>query len=88
MIEGREQAIRNRFITHWREIDSGKWIDSNRRKPTKQDADEYDCVISRNRWDEVSMAGWHRFEAESTLTGWQRPPEPPEGYEELRRNAE
>ena len=87
MVESREHALRNRFMTHWQEINTGAWIRTADRKPTKEDADIYDCVISLNKWGDVSMAGWHRFERESCLICWQRPPSPPHNFRELRDNA-
>ena len=73
----RGRAARNPFFTHWREIDSGAWISVAHRKPTRQDADIQNCVISLDRWGNIRMAGWHRFEHEAHLIGWQRPPDPP-----------
>ena len=84
MVEQRDRATSNRFMTHWREIDDEAWISTRERKPTKEDADQYDCVISRNRWGDVAMAGWHRFEHETDLTHWQRTPPPPHDFRELR----
>lgn len=87
MVEERDNATRNQFMTHWREIDTEAWIDARKRRPTKQDADAYDCVISRNKWGHVDMAGWHRFEREDSLIAWQHPPDPPDNFRELRNKA-
>lgn len=87
MVEQRDSVTRNRFMTHWREIDSGAWIDAMERRPTKSDADAYDCVISLNKWGEVAMAGWHRFEREAELICWQHPPDPPSSFRELQNKA-
>ena len=84
MVEKRERFHTNRFFSHWREIDHTAWISTKQRKPTQDDADVYHCVIARNRFGEVMTAGWHRFEYESDLTEWQRPPDPPEGSDALR----
>lgn len=84
MVEQRDRAATNRFMTHWREIDAEAWIDTEDRRPTREDADAYDCVISQNRWGDVGMAGWHRFEHEPILTRWQRAPDPPANFRELR----
>lgn len=84
MVYQREAVSSNRFLTHWREIDNGAWIDTGICKPTKQDADALDCVISLNKWGDVSMAGWHRFEHEDDLIRWQRPPDPPDNFSELQ----
>ena len=88
MVCRREDVAFNRFFSHYREIDAGGWIDTTERKPTRNDADAQECVISQNKWDEISMAGWHRFESENNLTRWQRPPKPPVNFRELRDKAE
>ena len=80
----REEAAENRFVTHWREIDSEAWIDARKRKPTREDADAGKCVISLDKWGGISTAGWHRFEHESTLTHWQHTPSPPGDIHELQ----
>lgn len=84
MVERLERAMKNRFMTHWREIDNGAWIDARERKPTQEDADAYDCVISQDVWGEVAMAGWHRFDREPRLARWQTPPPAPPNICELR----
>lgn len=84
MVFKRESVNSNRFLSHWREIDNAAWIDARVQKPTKQDADALDCVISLNEWGEVSTAGWHRFEHETDLIYWQHPPDPPVNFSELR----
>lgn len=88
MVELRSRAVKNRFITHWREIDNTLWIPSSDHKPNREDADAYDCVISLNKWDEVSMAGWHRFERETDLLYWQHPPDPPANFRDLRKRMD
>lgn len=87
MVERMEQAMKNRFITHWRKIDDDAWIDARMRKPTKADADPYDCVISQNMWGEILTAGWHRFANEASLIRWQSPPGPPSNFRELRKTS-
>lgn len=84
MVERRSRYHDNRFYSHWMEIDNRKWISITTRKPTKEDADVYSCVIARNRWGETMTAGWHRFRHESDLVAWQHPPEAPDNYRELR----
>lgn len=84
MVERRDRVTANRFMTHWREIDAGAWIDTQDHRPTKEDADIYDCVIAQNRWGDVAMAGWHRFEHEPGLIRWQRPPDPPACFRALQ----
>lgn len=71
--------------SYWQEVNQSAWTDSKRRLPTKADADELDCVIARNRWGDILMAGWHRFANEDSLVSWQAPPAPPDGYLELRK---
>lgn len=87
MVETREHAVENQFMTHWRAIDNGAWIDARERPPTKEDADIYNCVISLNQWGEISMAGWHRFEREHGLIAWQHPPDPPDKVRDLQNNT-
>ena len=88
MVEERDHATANRFMTHWQEIDTEAWIDARQRRPTREDADAYDCVISQNKWGDVAMAGWHRFEREASLIRWQHAPEPPANFRELRNKAQ
>ena len=87
MVERRDHAAANRFMTHWQEINAGAWIDAQERLPTREDADIYNCVISQNQWGDIAMAGWHRFEHEPQLLRWQHPPSPPHNFSELRKNA-
>lgn len=87
MVERRDRATSNRFMTHWQEIDNDAWIDARNRKPTKEDADAYDCVISQNTWGDIGMAGWHRFEHEAELFRWQHAPDPPVNFSELRQTV-
>lgn len=77
----------NRFYTHWRTINNDAWIQTTDRLPERADADTLNCVISRNRLEEIRLTGWHRFMTESGLNEWQTPPEPPDNYRELRKNA-
>lgn len=86
MVEKRDCAMKNRFFTHWQEIDNDAWISVEKRLPTQEDADACNCVISLNKWDEVSIAGWRRFERETIFKAWQCPPEPPANFRELRNN--
>jgi len=85
MVERRDRPASNRFMTHWQEINETAWIDAGERKPTKEDADAYDCVISQDRWGDIGMAGWHRFEREPCLIRWQHVPDPPINFRELRK---
>jgi len=77
----------NRFYTHWQPLQDDVWIASAERLPASADADEQNCVISRNAFGEISMTGWHRFSDDHTLLYWQAPPKPPMNYRELRKNA-
>ena len=70
----------NPLYSHWRRIDNDAWVLTADRMPEKADADETNCVISRNIWGEVRTTGWHRFRDERWLTAWQTPPEPPVNY--------
>ncbi|MBR1565145.1 MAG: hypothetical protein IJ649_00135 [Oscillospiraceae bacterium] len=88
MVEKRRRLRRNRFFTHWQEIDNEAWISVKDRAPTRDDADVYNCVIARNRWGDMMTAGWHRFAHETDLTDWQHPPAPPEDFLGLREKYE
>lgn len=85
MVKQRVHAVENRFITHWREVNDEAWISVEERLPTREDADAYDCVISRDVWGGISMAGWRRFHIETGFAAWQHPPGPPENYRELQK---
>lgn len=87
MVMDYAQARKNRYVTHWQEIDPAAWIRADARRPRQEDADIYNCVISLDAWGGISLAGWHRFANEKQLTGWQRVPEPPGNAGELRKNA-
>ncbi len=82
-----EKWNENRFYTHWRTIDNNAWIRTEDRLPKRADADILNCVISRDGLGEIRLTGWHRFLTESGFNEWQTPPEPPDGYQELRKNA-
>ena len=80
-------AAGNRFVTHWREVDSGAWIQAKDRRPAARDADPTRCVLAMSRYGEIQTAGWRRIGKEIYLTHWQRLPEPPEGHGALRERA-
>lgn len=67
----------NRFFTHWRRVDAKAWISRKERLPGKEDSDAQNCVVARNTWGEVIMAGWHRIVHDPGFTHWQHPPDPP-----------
>lgn len=81
-----EEWKNNRFFSHWKTVGTD-WVSAKDRKPRREDADVYSCVISRNEHGEVGIAGWHRFEREPALMYWQSPPEPPADFRELRNKA-
>lgn len=43
------------------------------------------CVLAKNRYDEISVTGYHQFIQNSALSRWKRLPTPPSDYRELRK---
>lgn len=78
----------NRFYTHWRTIDDSAWIKSADRLPTIDDADACTqrCVIAENTHGDVRTIGWFNLNRQNGWTRWQRIPDPPQGYQELRKD--
>ena len=67
----------NQFYTHWARINNRAWISTAERRPGPDDTDVQNCVIARDRWGNVSVVGWHRFEIGNEFVQWQHPPAPP-----------
>lgn len=73
-----EDCLKNRFVTHWMNVPGGKWIRTSKRRPGKNDADIWGCVIARNAWyDQLEVTGWRQFADDRKYSHWQRTPEPP-----------
>lgn len=82
--------FRNQFYAYWmptNHITAGLWIKATERRPTKADADAFNCVLARNVHDGIKVTGWHQFEETSTFTEWLPLPEPPSDFRELRKRA-
>lgn len=76
-----EKVRENRFHSHWMVIEGfakGKWVDAHEKKPTKADADVFQCILAMNRHDEHHVTGWHQVHDGGTITQWQRLPDAPE----------
>lgn len=67
----------NPLFTHWRRPDARGWIRREERLPEERDSDAQHCVIARDAWGDITMAGWHRFAGDGDFTHWQHPPGPP-----------
>ena len=74
----------NRFFACWRPVPEIGWTMATDRRPTKQDADSYNCVLARDAEGMTKVTGWHQFETNRHLIRWMNTPEPPEDYKELR----
>lgn len=57
----------------------GQWIDLKERIPTKEDADEWGCVLVWDRYNGVKVCGWNNTFglAREPVTHWMTPPERP-----------
>lgn len=86
MVTTAERATENRFNKYWREV-SDAWIYPHERAPEQRDADVYNCVIVRDKWDDVRLMGWHRFPS-TEIAAWQSPPGPPSDYLQLLKEAD
>lgn len=75
-----DSVDKNRFHTHWMNIEvfaQEGWICADVRKPTKADADVFQCVLVVDRHKGHHITGWHQVRDGSTITQWQRLPEKP-----------
>lgn len=77
----------NHFYAYWREIPN-KWVATDERAPTAEDADMYNCVIATDSNGAVRMTGWHQIHTPSDSAKWQTPPDPPPDYKERWRTTE
>lgn len=79
---------KNQFHVYWMPIADATarpWIVAAERLPTEEDADALNCVLAKDDQGEISVTGWHQFGWNNALSHWQRLPEPPGDYRELRR---
>ena len=79
-------APENRFNVYWREPPE-EWIDPHDRLPTKDDADEQNCVLIVDSHGEMRVTGWHQIQDTESAMKWAARPEPPSDYKILRRTA-
>ena len=85
LAERADRTRANRYYTHWQEIGDG-WIATARRLPGPDDADEFNCVLAMDTLGETRVAGWHRIVEYGEFLCWQRLPDPPQRYREMRRH--
>lgn len=64
---------------------SNDWILVSERLPEQSDVDRQGCVQVWHVFNGVMMMQWHLVAEHGTVTHWKRAPQPPEGYQELRR---
>ncbi len=57
----------------WRRTDEGE------RLPTKEDADEHNCVLVMHAYQGVMVTGWFNVERNRFVYAWARCPKGPEG---------
>lgn len=79
---------KNAFHVYWMRFTDEMvepWINAMEKLPTKEDADMMNCVLAKNRYEEVSITGYHQFHHNSALIAWKRLPTPPSDYRELRK---
>ena len=55
------------------------WTDMRERKPEREDADVYGCVVVWHRYQGVMVMGWREAARNRFALYWSRPPGPPEG---------
>ena len=88
MVVDAEAAKKNRFHAYWQKVPES-WIRTADRLPDKADADAYDCVIVKDKWDDIRMIGWHQVPAMACeIVSWQSMPVPPNDYMELLRSSD
>lgn len=79
---------KNSFNVYWMRVSDGApgpWITAAERLPTKGDSDAQNCVLAKDAHGGISVTGFHQFDWNGTLQYWQRLPEPPSDYKELRK---
>lgn len=81
-----EEWKKNRFFQCWKRIPKTEWILSAERKPNAMDGDGNRCVMVRYQDGRCRITGWHQYQHDNSWDAWQRTPEPPEGYLEMRKN--
>ena len=82
-----ENWHRNRFFAYWRPVPEIGWTMAADRRPTKKDADGYNCVLVQDADGRTKVTGWHQFETNCNLKRWMHTPEPPADYLELRQQS-
>lgn len=70
-------------------MENEKWIDAiAERKPTKEDADERNCVLVWHVYNGVMVTGYHQFDSSRFLTHWMPCPKPPKNAAQRRAEIE
>jgi hypothetical protein len=83
-----DEYSKNPFFFYWMPVSDATdkpWIKAAEKGPTKGDADALNCVLAKDRHDDISVTGWHQFGWNNTLVCWLPLPGPPSDYIELRR---
>jgi len=65
---------------HWRPIEDGTggaWVEAAMKRPTREDGDEFGCVLAVDVEGEIRVTGWHQFGWDSTLVKWRKLPKGP-----------
>lgn len=57
-----------------------EWINAEERLPTREDADDWGCVLVWHTYQGAMIAGWKQVEKNCFMTHWQRSPQAPAGY--------
>ena len=68
----------NRYNAAWMEIPD-EWIDMRERRPTKEDADQYGCVLVRHRNGDIRIQSYNPRLWSERYECWMRLPERPAG---------
>ena len=70
------------MITHWQPMPKEGWISASERKPTQADADIFNCVLAKHKYDGIKVTGWRQFEHDRYLTHWLPTPGNPDDHME------
>lgn len=78
----------NPFYVYWMCIIHAAvnlWVKTRAQLPTKNDADEMNCIFAVDAYGDISITGYHQLKPDGGWLYWQGLPQPPSDYRELRK---
>lgn len=84
MVTDTKSIRKNRFFMLWQET-PWAWVDVKEREPGREDADGSGRVLILDKFGNIRLKSWRQWPFAENVDRWQRLPEAPENFEELRK---